>query len=338
MTNKSRITIKDVAKAANVSVATVSYVINGISNMVSQDTRDRVLQIINEMGYVPNMTARALVKNESRLIGFFIPANKDLKHLVLRENPFYLEFIGGIEYKALECGYNTLLVGVDNEKECKDIINSRNFAGVITFDFIDEGSLKVLEESDIPVVVIDDEVDKNNNISYLNVDNEKGGYLAAEYLINKGHRNIGYFTFGLNAYVAKRRLIGFKKACSDYGVNFNEENILYVEPMDKIIDNIVNRHLTAVFCTGDVMAMNLMRALYKKGIKVPDDISIVGFDDIAFCQFLMPALTTIKQDIFNKGAKAVEIILHNIEKPKDKVKEHIMPVELIERETVRELK
>jgi DNA-binding LacI/PurR family transcriptional regulator len=335
MTNRSRITIKDVAKAANVSVATVSYVINGINHMVSEDTRERILQLIEDMGYVPNMTARALVKNESRLIGFFIPASKDLKHLVLRENPFYLEFIGGIENKALECGYNTMLVGIESEKNCRDMINSRNFAGVITFDFIDEGAFKVLEESNLPVVIIDDEVDKGNNVSYLNVDNQKGGYLAAEYLIKKGHKNIGYFTFGLEAYVAKQRLVGFRKALSEYNIAFDDRNILHLEPVDMVIDKIMNLNLTSVFCTGDVMAMNLMKGLYKRGIKVPDDISVVGFDDIAFCQFLMPALTTIRQDIFNKGAKAVEVILHNISNPKDKVKEYIMPVELIERETVK---
>jgi LacI family transcriptional regulator len=335
MASKSRITIKDVAKAANVSVATVSYVINGINHMVSEETRDRIMKLIEEMGYVPNMAARALVKNESSLLGFFIPASKDLKHLVLRENPFYLEFIGGIESKALEYGYNTMLVGIENEKDCRDMVNSRNFAGIITFDFIDEGAFKVLEESTVPVVIIDDEADESNNISYLNVDNERGGYLAAEHLIKKGHKNIGYFTFGLEAYVARKRLAGFRKALNDYNIPFSEDNILYLEPMDMVIENIVKRKLTSIFCTGDVMAMNMMRALYKKEIKVPEDISIIGFDDIAFCQFLIPSLTTIKQDIFNKGAKAVEIILHNIKNPKDKIKEHIMQVELIERETVK---
>lgn len=338
MTNKkTRLTIKDVAKAAGVSVATVSYVINDIDTMVSHDTKEKVQKIIRELGYVPNMTARALVKNESRLIGFFIPLKGELKQLVLRENPFYLEFISGIQNRALECGYNTLLIGIDNENDCRGMINSRNFTGIITFDFIDEGAFKVLEQSDLPVVVIDDEADKDNNISYLNVDNKKGGFLAAEYLIKKGHKNIGYHTFGLGAFVARERLKGFRNAFNEHGVNFEEASMFYVDSVDRLVEDIVNKKYTAVFCAGDMLAINLSRKLYKRGIKIPEDVSIIGFDDIAFCQFLIPALTTVKQDIFNKGAKAVEIILHNINNSKDKIKEYVMPVELVERETVNRI-
>lgn len=339
MANTNKVTIKEVAKAANVSVATVSYVINGVQKMVSEKTKQKVNKVIEELGYVPNITARSLVKKESRLIGIIFPAQENLKYMVLRENPFYLEFISGVEYRALEQGYNTLLVGVSDEKHCRDILNSRNYAGFITFDFVDKDVYKLLEQSEVPVVVIEDKNSgkSDTSISYLNSDDFKGGYLAAEYLIKKGHKKIGVYTITTGAHVAQERIRGFKKACEDYNISFNDSFIIQVDTLEVIIDKILEGKYTAIFCIGDILAMYLMKALMKRGIRIPEDISIIGYDNIASCQFLMPELTTISQQIHNKGAKAVDIILHNISHTNDKIKEYIMPVELVERESVQEI-
>jgi LacI family transcriptional regulator len=334
---KSRVTIKDVAKAAEVSVATVSYVINNISNMVSEDTRNRVLKVIDDLGYVPNLTARSLVKNESRVIGVIMPSKGYYKQLVLRENPFYLEFISGIEDEALEHGYSTSILGVEDEKECRVMLNSQNYAGFITFDFINKEVFNLLKATDRPIVVIDKEVEDTENVCYLNVDNERGSFLAVEHLINLGHKKIGYYTFALGSQVARERLSGFKKVHLENGIMLDEEKTIFIDNMEKVVEAIVNKEITAVFCSSDLMAMNLLRALHKSGVRVPDEASIIGFDDIAFCQFLIPALTTIKQNIFNKGEKAVEIILNNIDSSKEKIKEYVMDVELIERESVKNL-
>jgi LacI family transcriptional regulator len=339
MANTKKVTIKEVAKAANVSVATVSYVINGVQNMVSEETKQKVNKVIEELGYVPNITARSLVKQESRLIGIVLPAEENLKYMVLRENPFYLEFISGVEYRALEQGYNTLLVGVGDVKHCRDILNSRNYAGFITFDFIDKEVYALLEQSNVPVVVIEDKYSgkTDTSISYLNSDDFRGGYLAAEHLIKKGHKKICVYTIMTSTHVAQERIKGFKKACEDYNINLNEGFLLQVDSLDIIIDKILQGEYTAIFCVGDILAMYLMKALMKRGIRIPEDMSIIGYDNIASCQFLMPALTTINQQIFNKGAKAVDIILHNISRTNDKINEYIMPVELIERESVQEI-
>jgi len=341
MVKTKKVTLKEVAKHANVSIASVSYVINGIDK-VTDETKDKILNSIKELDYKPNLIARSLKRQESRIIALLIPINGTYKRTILTDNPFYQDFISGVEYCARESGYSTLIVGTDKEEECIDFIKGTAFSGVIVVGNISKNILSRLTDLSAPVVILD-----NENISdkfyYLNAEDEKGAYLATEYLLNQQHRKIGFLCGRIDTSIVHvNRFNGYKNALEATNVDFDqalvfESPITYeggVEAAELISSNMDK--MSAVFVASDIMALGLIKGLHRKGIKVPDDISIIGFDDIKFSKIFIPELTTIHQDIFAKGETAVQMIL-NSGKDKDAYVE-TMDVKLVERESVKPLK
>jgi len=340
-----KITIKDVARNAGVSIAAVSYVLNGKENKVSQDTVSRIHESIKELNYIPSITARGLVKNTSELIGVIIPQTEDHKQLVF-QNPFYSEMISAIEAVVREHGYHIILAGVDKGKSYLDISTSRNLDGAIIMGIYSEQLYEECKQANIPIVLIDSYV-HDNDFANVGIDDEYGGYLATKHLIGKGHRNIGLVTGTIRKDgVVEKRFLGYKRALQEAGLFYNPdhvfENSVSYEHGLSSGTLIASKHpeITAVFATADMMAFGVIRGMKEAGKTVPKDVSVIGFDDISMAHMFLPPLTTVKQQIFLKGETAAKLLIEQIGKKRG-VKAHgkrsQIPLDIVERETVRSL-
>lgn len=336
-------TIKDVAKHAGVSTAAVSYVLNGKESKVSPETIEKIKDSIKVLNYVPNFTARSLVNNSSKLVGVMIPQTEGHKQLLL-ENPFYSEIVSGIELKLREHGYHLLLSGVDNGKSYLDLSVQRNLDGAIIMGIYPEQFYAELKEVKIPIVLIDSYIN-DSYFSKVGIDDEYGGYLATKHLIDQGHRNIALVTGMIRKDgVVEKRFLGYKRALRELNIFYNADYVFehsvsyaYGYEAGKII---ASRHpeITAAFATADLVALGMIKGIKECGKDVPDDISVIGFDDIPLAKIFIPQLTTIKQDIMTKGWTAAQLLIDIIdsETPESVNKKEIMlPLTVVERQTVK---
>ncbi|QJD87086.1 LacI family DNA-binding transcriptional regulator [Cohnella herbarum] len=340
-----KITIKDVARNAGVSIAAVSYVLNGKENKVSQDTIARIHESIKDLNYIPNMTARGLVKNTSELIGVIIPQTEDHKQLVF-ENPFYSEMISAIEGVVRDYGYHIILAGVDKGKTYLDISTSRNLDGAIIMGIYSEQLYEECKLANIPIVLIDSYV-HDNDFAKVGIDDELGGYLATKHLIDNGHRNIGLVTGMIRKDgVVEKRFLGYKRALQEAGLFYNsdyvfENSVSYVHGRNSG-SLIASKfpEITAIFATADMVAFGVIRGIKESGKEVPGDVSVIGFDDISMANIFLPPLTTVKQQISLKGETAAKLLIEQIRNKrgvKNQGDRTEIPLEVVERETVRKL-
>ena len=337
----SKSTIKDVAKKVGVSVATVSYVLNG-KKKISEDTKKKIYEAIEELNYVPNINAQGLNSHSSRLIGVVVPQTENGDKLMF-QNAFYGEVLGSIEYWARQKGYHVIVSATDTNESYLKLAKQRNLDGIIVIGMYPDEFYKELKKTDIPIVLIDSYC---NDFYYhsIRIDDAYGSYLATKYLLENGHSEIAFFVGQVKDNgVMKKRLLGYKQALEQFGVEYNEKYIfegqIDYDSGIKLADKLVNSKLsiTAIVCAADILAIGVMSELYKLGVKVPDDISIVGFDDLETSKYLTPALTTIHQQIPLKGQKAVELLLEHIEKTNLPKQEEVLSLELIERDSVKKL-
>jgi DNA-binding LacI/PurR family transcriptional regulator len=338
-----RITLKDVSKRAGVSTAAVSYVLNGREGKVSPETVDKVRSAVKELNYIPDFSARSLANNKSKLIGVVIPQTEDQSQLLL-QNPFYSELVCGIEAKLRQSGYHMILSGVDKGAGYLDTSLQRNLDGAIIMGIYQESFYEELKKVSMPIVLIDSYI----NDSYFNViglDDEEGGYLAVKHLIDYGHVNIGLVTGMIRKDgVIEKRFLGYKRALKEANLFYNADYVFehsvsyeYGEEAGRIIAD-QHPEITAVFATSDLIALGVMRGLNEAGRKVPDDVSIIGFDDIFYAKMSTPPLTTVKQNITARGSMAAERLLSAIENADHRTDQPIlMPLELAVRQTVRKL-
>lgn len=336
-----KITIKDVAKHAGVSIAAVSYALNGKEHKVSQETLRKVHEAVKRLNYIPNYSARSLVQNKSKLIGVIIPQTEEHRQLIL-ENPFYSEVIGGIELKARERGYHIILSGVDKGMSYLDVSVQRNLDGAIIMGIYREYFYEELKKVRIPIILIDSYI--NDDYFYrIGIDDEYGGYLATKYLIEKGHKNIALVTGSIRKDgVVEKRFLGYKKALKEANIFYNpeyvfEDSVSYehgLEAGQYIAQK--SKGITAIFATADLIAVGVIRGLKEAGLHVPNDISVIGFDNILISKLFIPSITTVGQNITQKGVMAAELLIQAIEnKTKVDSKEILLPLEVIERQTVK---
>lgn len=328
------VTIKDVAREVNVSVTTVSRVLNNKPD-VSEETRKRVKEAIKKLGYNPDNIARGLVLRKTNTIGLIIP---DIN------NPFFPEIVKGIERKAKEEGYSLILCNTDNskeeEREALALLRSKKVDGIIlSFSIENQEVLKELEEEEYPVVQIDRRI-TGSRYPAVTIDNKKSAYIATEYLIKQGHKEIAHVTGDLSTDTALARLEGFKMALANYKVPFREEWVLEgdyskgsgKELMERIIK--LKHRPTAIFFANDLMAFGAYETIHNYNYRIPEDFSIVGHDNIEITSFVKPGLTTMDQPKYQLGAIAVEKLINLIEK-KDDFHSVILENELIIRDSVK---
>lgn len=308
------ITIKDVAQMAGVSVTTVSHVINN-TRYVSDGLRARVQDAIRELDYHPNALARGLRGGESRTIGLIVPDNS---------NPFFAEVARDIEDVGFAKGYSVILCNSDGDikKESAyiEILIAKKVDGVI---FIASGSshdhIQRLLRRDIPVVIADRDI-SSFPVDMVMVSNEQGGYEATKYLLALGHKKIGCITGPSELTPSADRVRGYRRAILEENIPIIDEYIVSgdfrFQSGSAAMECLLNLAdpPTAVFICNDMMAIGALRTLRKAGLKVPEDLSIVGFDDIELASAVSPALTTIHQPIEEFANLTVKILLNRIHK------------------------
>ncbi|RBW67549.1 LacI family DNA-binding transcriptional regulator [Bacillus taeanensis] len=342
-------TIRDVAKYADVSPATVSYVLNGVKK-VSEETKLRVLQAIGELNYYPDFTAISLSKRKSNLIGIVFSLIDNSFAEVMRENPYYNEMISGIEIVARKKNFDILITGIGNIEEYRSWVKKRNLDGLLFLGLFPPKLYNEMKKIDIPIVLIDTYEEYTNVYKNVNINDELGGYLATKHLVDLGHRNIAFVATNIKvSLVDERRFQGYKRALNEAKIPFNNnlffetllnfEGAITFESGYKIGEQILEsrENITAIVTISDIYAIGIINALQKHGKRVPEDYSVVGFDDISMCNYILPSLTTVKQDIFNKGEEAAKMLIDAIEIPSSKPKSIELPVKLIVRDSTKPL-
>lgn len=338
---KKRATIKDVAKEANVSPATISYVLNGKEN-ISEETKARVFAAMEKLSYVPNLSARGLVNNTSKLIGVVIPQTEPGSTLLFHNN-FYSEIMSSIEYHARLNGYHVLISATDANESYFSLAKQRNLDGIIIIGVYPNQFFDDIKKTQIPIVLIDSYFD-DHYFHSIQINDRYGGYIATKYLLDKGHRRIGIFTGRIkDGGVVKKRFDGYLDALKECGLAVNDKDIFEgtvdfdsgLILANKLIDK--DTDITAVFCSADILAIGAMKGFHDRGIKIPDDISVIGFDDLVISQYVSPGLTTVHQNIASKGEEAVRLLFNSINGVQIGKQETILPICLTERNSVKQL-
>jgi LacI family transcriptional regulator len=349
---KKQVSIRDVAKKAGVSATTVSYILNdNPHNSFSQETRDRVFSAVNELNYVPDQAAKTLGSSrvrgniQSKLIGIVIPQMEttNLDPQLLFSNPFYSTLLSVVELEIRKTGYHLIVSGTNPGQSYMEIVKSRALDGVIIVGVYPEKDESEYRRYKVPVVLVDCYGIDENGFYSIRTDDRWGGYLATKYLIDRGHRNIALVTGEINEIgVNSMRHLGYEDAMKEAGIQVGRELVFegYVNYKHGLeaAREIAAKHpeITAVFATSDITAIGIVNGLREAGISVPEDMSLVGFDDVDLAKMCYPPLTTVRQNIAQKGRIAVELILSSIDNH-DSIKgeEKIIPLEIVERGTVR---
>ncbi len=324
-------TISDIAKKANVAISTVSYVINNTKN-VKPETRDRILKIIEEMDYEPRVVARSLKTKKSLTIGIIVP---DIA------NMFFIGIIRGIEDVANKFGYSVILCNTDEdtekEKKYLNTLISKDIDGLI---FVGTGkNQNILEDRlNISIVVVDRKLGEGFNS--ITVDNIRGGFLATDYLIRKNGTEVLLLTGPLSINTYFDRMKGYMEALQLNGQVYNEllvhQTSVSHEGGYKAIEDILGKgvkQFKSVFASNDLIALGAIKALTKRGIKVPEDVAIVGYDDIPAASIHTPSLTTVMQPQYVMGEKAMELLLEQIKGRLMKARQVVLKPDLIIRES-----
>ncbi len=307
-------TSKDVAKRAGVSIATVSRVINA-SPSVSARTRRKVLRAIKAHNYQPNRTAQRLRAKRSRVLGVII---SDI------ENPFFTSVVRGIEDLAYERGYSLVLCNSDEDREKEwlyiDVMRAEGVAGVILASTAQANShLRNLTAHGIPVVAIDRRINDRRVDSVL-VANAEGAFQAVEHLLRLGHRRIGMISMRYIA-TGRERRAGYLRALRKYGVRASGRLISLGIAKPEGGYACAQRLLrlkprpTALFVDNNMMMLGALTAMYDSALRIPDDLSVVGFDDMLWAPLLQPPLTVVAQPTYELGRKAAEHLLERLDQP-----------------------
>ena len=334
-------TIKDIAKYAGVSCTTVSNVIHNRAGRVSKETIDKIHDAITKFNYIPNMSARSLVNSSSKVIAMINHAvtRKDINFM---EDPFQSSLVGIIESVLREHDYFLMVRTIDTIEELLAFLRNWNIDGLFITGIFQDNFFDALLNLEKPVVFIDSYIE-NPNFCNVGLQDFEGGYLAAEYLINHGHKHIAFASpTKKNGGVLHQRFLGYKAALKAHHIQFNA-SLVYESEMDlgscrRLSEELVKqKKLTAVMTSADIMAAGIMTGLREQGVGVPEDISVIGFDDIPFCRMLTPALTTVHQNITQKGGEAVNLMLKKLQNEEIGSTKVILPVSLVERSSVRQI-
>ncbi|MGC9404210.1 MULTISPECIES: HTH-type transcriptional repressor PurR [Vibrio] len=331
-------TIKDVARLAGVSTTTVSHVINK-TRFVAETTQEKVNKAVEELNYAPSAVARSLKCNTTRTIGMLVTQSTNL---------FFSEVIDGVESYCYRQGYTLILCNTggiyEKQRDYIRMLAEKRVDGILVMcsDLTEELREMLDRHSTIPKVVMDWGPESSQADKIID-NSEEGGYLATKYLIDKGHKDIACLSGHFEKAACQERILGFKRALTEANLKIDEDWILEgnfecdtaVLAADQIA--AMDNKPTAIFCFNDTMALGLISRLGQKGINVPNDISVIGYDNIELAEYFSPPLTTVHQPKRRVGKNAFEILLERI-KDKDHEKRIFeMHPEIVERNTVKDL-
>ncbi|NOW03375.1 LacI family transcriptional regulator [Clostridium beijerinckii] len=330
------VTIKDIAKLANVSHTTVSRALNN-SPYINEETKVKIMALAKELNYVPNYSAKSLVLLKSYVIGVFFSSISEGT-----SDTFFHEIIRGVN-NVIDKEYNLVVRGID-DYQYSHLIDNRNFDGIIVVSQSknDDEFIQTILEKNIPTVVINRYIENEGLVNIMS-DDTKGVYDAVTYFIENNHRKIALLQGNKEFESTVYRKRGYIRALEDNNIPINEEYILSgrydlksgYENMKKLLklENVP----TAVFCANDDIGVGAMKAIFEAGLKVPEDISIIGFDDSNFCNYVAPPLTSVRKDslaMSEYGGRNLLNLIKNKEVDKEKV---YIQSQLVVRKSVKKL-
>ncbi|MGG5253497.1 LacI family DNA-binding transcriptional regulator [Neobacillus sp. SM06] len=332
-------TIKDVAKKANVSIATVSRILNNKPGF-SEETKQKVLKVIGELGYQPNAVARGLVNKRTETIGVLIPKVSDM---------LAAEILNGIDDFAHRLGLSVIVCNTDsNGKRTMDylrILAEKRIDGIILVsEFVTEAYYQAIVEMKVPVVLVST-ISYQFLLPYVKVDDRHAAFSATDYLIRHGHRKIAMVTGSESDPVAGiPRIEGYKSALRLHGLEIDENQIINAanfrfEDGMKAMEEIIRRKLdmTAIFASSDELAAGAMSKAFQHGIQIPSQLSIISYDNTKLAEMVTPPLTAVSQPLYEMGKTAATMLFEMVESGDKMVESRIMPHTIVERQTVQML-
>ena len=334
--------LKEIANLAGVSTATVSNVINGNYKKVSEETRVKVEQIIKETNYKPNVMARSLATKESHLVGVVVPyLGKDEDFFA---NPYNAHIIAALEKYVRNHDYYLMLRCVGDPREILPLLSSWNVDGTFFLGVLKDEVDEIMKQVTSPMVFLDTYA-PGAPIINVGIEDYRGGYLSAKYLIGKGHTKIALVEPPIyDDGVIKERQQGFFDACTESGIKINPVRDVFscdstYKSAVEIGQDIVfsNNGYTAVATMSDIVAFGIVEGLQQCGLRVPYDISVIGFDNLPDCDFMTPKLTTVAQDFEWKAKRASDYLFRMIGGESDFKVDDKQPIRVVERQSVRNL-
>ena len=334
------ITIKDIAAEAGVSVMTVSNVINNNHARVSPATEQRIRAIMEKHNYVPNMAARSLISKSSHIIAVLLPIwHASTASMLL--DPYTGQLVGYLEELLREKQYYVMICSFETVEQVLAIQKTWQIDGMILVmpheDVLTRG---LIQKSQAPLVVFDRHYDDLQMLSVC-LDDRKGEYMATKYLLEQGHRKIGFAAPSIyESSVIQDRFQGYLDALREYGIAERQDwlfdNVVHQEGGETVAAALANmgERPTAIVATADLLACGIVKGCQERGIRVPDQMSVVGFDDSMPARLITPELTTVGQDIREKAATGVRLLLQAIEDDSFRDEHIVLDVKLVERQSV----
>lgn len=333
--------MKDIASQAGVSMATVSNVINGNHNKVSQATIEKIQNIIEENDYKPNATARSLALKESKIISVIVSnMGKDEDFAM---SPYNAEVLSLLEKYVRRKGYYLMVRVVERCKEVIPLSKAWNVDGIILLGANIDEIEEIEKNVKVPTVYLDSYI-TDQDIANVGINDYKGGFMAARYLLGKGHRNIAIVGPDINSSdVVRERFKGFCEACRERQIEITDENLFYaptvfdygIEAGQKIAFS--DKRFTAVAAMSDILAVGVMEGLRISGLNVPENVSVIGFDNLRMCIYTNPKLTSISQNLEEKVKRAGEYLFYMINNKEKLVIDDKIDVGVVERQSVKQL-
>ena len=329
-------TIKDIARLSGVSKSTASKAFNNRPD-IGEGTKRKVLEVAKKVNFTPHAFGKALKKKTSENIGVLFC--RDLHSL--SGNPFYIRVLEGIEAELALNNYNLLLQIINETTPDKlpKMIRERLVDGLILVGTFRKNHLRRIMESQYKVVLVDPNI-QQSEYSQVLIDNERGAFQATRYLIDRGHKRIGFISGDLSRISFLQRYNGYVKALKSQQIEVNE-NLICTGGLENgyelVISLLRKNNITAIFSANDINALLGYQAIHELGFKIPDDISIIGFDDIDLSKLASPPLTTVRVDKEELGSIAVRALLRAARDHEEKPTTAVVPIELMERGSVRSL-
>ncbi len=333
-----KITIKNIANVCGVSPSLVSRVLNDMPG-VSKLKREKILEAAALLDYSPNFFARGLVSRKSHTVGILIPQRLEFAF----SNPFFPQVIRGIGTLATEHGYHLLISFQSDQGNLEPLYKTNLASGVIVLgNLLDDRDIYELERRKIPTILIPGLL-RDSPLASVDTDNIDAGYQATEHLLRLGHRRIALLNGVRNSKYSVQRLLGYQKAFQEYRVFCDESLIAEAEfseigGFQKMSEILQRRNLpTGVVCATDVIAIGALSAIKEKGLRVPNQISLVSFGDIPLAGMLETPLTTVRIPYIEIGQIAFKTLMSLIKEENLPTKDIVIPVELIVRQTTRDI-
>ncbi len=332
------LTLEEIAKLAGVSRSTVSRVVNDQPN-VREHVRERVWEVVRETGYQPHAAARSLVTRRTRIIGVIIPEAV----ITLFTDPFFAHLLCGITRTCNAQRYNLMLSLFDDAASSEDlyrrVILSGHVDGVVVASTrVGDPLIGRLLADEIPFVLVGRYPD--GQVHYVDIDNVAAARMAVEHLIHLGHRRVATITGPLSMTSGHDRLEGYRRALEAHRLPVDESLIVEGDYSKmsgaRAARRLLSESVTAIFAASDVMALGALKVLREAGVRVPEDVALVGFDDVPLATAVVPALTTVHQPIEDLGSKSADLLLDLVESPPDEqapARRIILPAQLLIRDS-----